>query len=241
MFFDILCVGQIKTNASNPIIQKTKLGWVVSGHLNVENYDTRISCNIAISNDELYEQLQAFWKIEEVITKNHYTLEELECEEHYAKTFRRDDQGRFEVTLPVKDELNQLGESEKAAITRFSSIEKRFIRDSEYKRAHSKAPNNDFYNPDQDLQKSRVPPITLRDRTKWVGLRKIMKDNDITPIESHTVVDVHNPPSNELADDFLEIIIAESDTPTIAAGDFNAKHTTWSNVSNRNGSKLKRH
>ncbi|KAG5897273.1 hypothetical protein JTB14_011439 [Gonioctena quinquepunctata] len=136
VFFDILCVGQIKTNASNPIIQKTKLGWVVSGHLNVENYDTRISCNIAISNNELYEQLQAFWKIEEVKTKTHYTLEELECEEHYAKTFRRDDQGRFEVTLPVKDELNQLGESEKAAITRFSSIEKRFIRDSEYKRAY---------------------------------------------------------------------------------------------------------
>ncbi|KAG5870393.1 hypothetical protein JTB14_020147 [Gonioctena quinquepunctata] len=130
VFFDILCVGQMKTNASNPIIQKTKLGWVVSGHLNVENYDMRISCNIAISNDELYEQLQAFWKIEEVITKNHYTLGELECEEYYTGTFRRDDQGRFEVTLPAKDALNQLGESEKAAITRFSSIEKRFIRDS---------------------------------------------------------------------------------------------------------------
>ncbi|KAG5897723.1 hypothetical protein JTB14_007561 [Gonioctena quinquepunctata] len=128
VFFDILCVGQIKTNASNPIIQKTKLGWVVSGHLNVENYDTRISCNISISNKELYEQLQAFWKIEEVKTKIHYTLEELECGEHYAKTFRRDDQGRFEVTLRVEDELNQLGESEKGAITRFSSIEKRFIR-----------------------------------------------------------------------------------------------------------------
>ncbi|KAG5875883.1 hypothetical protein JTB14_000232 [Gonioctena quinquepunctata] len=51
---------------------------------------------------------------------------------------------------------------------------------------------------------------------------------------------VYNPPSNDLANDSLEIIIAESDTPTIAACDFNAKHTTWSNVSNRNGSKLKR-
>ncbi|KAG5879941.1 hypothetical protein JTB14_019305 [Gonioctena quinquepunctata] len=143
VFFDILCVGQIKTNASNPIIQKTKQGWVVSGHLNVENYDTRISCNIAISNNELYEQLQAFWKIEDVKTKTHYTLEELECEEHYAKTFRRDDQGRFEVTLPVKDELNPLGESEKGAITRFFSIEKRFIRDSEYERAKLLAAGTD--------------------------------------------------------------------------------------------------
>ncbi|KAG5871515.1 hypothetical protein JTB14_035817 [Gonioctena quinquepunctata] len=52
---------------------------------------------------------------------------------------------------------------------------------------------------------------------------------------------VYNPPSNELANDFLEMIFAESDTPTFAAGDFNAKHTTWGNVSDRNGSKLKRH
>ncbi|KAG5861287.1 hypothetical protein JTB14_030054, partial [Gonioctena quinquepunctata] len=100
-----------KCEQSDHSENQTRLGSLRT--FNVENYDTRISCNIAISNDELYEQLQAFWKIEEVITKNHYTLEELECEEHYAKTFRRDDQGRFEVTLPVKDELNQLGESEK--------------------------------------------------------------------------------------------------------------------------------
>ncbi|KAG5863696.1 hypothetical protein JTB14_030758 [Gonioctena quinquepunctata] len=135
--FDGMC--RIKSGSDDSNFnrnKKTKLGWVVSGHLNVENYDTQISCNIAISNDELYEQLQAFWKIEEVITKNHYTLEELECEEHYTKTFRRDDQGRSEVTLPAKDELNQLGESEKAAINRFSSIGKRFIRDSEYKKAY---------------------------------------------------------------------------------------------------------
>ncbi|KAG5862499.1 hypothetical protein JTB14_036198 [Gonioctena quinquepunctata] len=52
---------------------------------------------------------------------------------------------------------------------------------------------------------------------------------------------VYNPPNNELANDFLGMIIAESVTPTIVAGDFNAKQISWSNTSNRNGFRLKRH
>ncbi|KAG5880282.1 hypothetical protein JTB14_020028 [Gonioctena quinquepunctata] len=55
------------------------------------------------------------------------------------------------------------------------------------------------------------------------------------------LISIYNPPNNELAIDFLEMIIIETDLPTIVAGDFNAKHTTWSNVSNRNGNKLRRH
>ncbi|KAG5861953.1 hypothetical protein JTB14_025103 [Gonioctena quinquepunctata] len=117
-----------------------------------------------MSNNELYEQLQAFWKIEEVKRKTHYTLEELECEEHYAKTFRRDDQGRFEVTLPVKDELNQWGESKKGAITRLSSIEKRFIRDLEYQRAewNAEIPESVRTNPLVLLREENLPPMQWR-------------------------------------------------------------------------------
>ncbi|KAG5862321.1 hypothetical protein JTB14_032924 [Gonioctena quinquepunctata] len=37
------------------------------------------------------------------------------------------------------------------------------------------------------------------------------------------------------------MIITENDSSTIAADDLNAKHTTWSNISNRNGNKLRRH
>ncbi|KAG5862494.1 hypothetical protein JTB14_036193 [Gonioctena quinquepunctata] len=47
------------------------------------------------------------------------------------------------------------------------------------------------------------------------------------------LISIYNPPNNELAIDFLEMIIIESNLPTIVAGDFNAKHTTWSNVSNQ--------
>ncbi|KAG5863736.1 hypothetical protein JTB14_020351 [Gonioctena quinquepunctata] len=37
------------------------------------------------------------------------------------------------------------------------------------------------------------------------------------------------------------MIFSENDLSTIVAGEFNAKHTTWSIVSNRNGNKLRRH
>ncbi|KAG5861334.1 hypothetical protein JTB14_025210 [Gonioctena quinquepunctata] len=55
------------------------------------------------------------------------------------------------------------------------------------------------------------------------------------------LISVYNPPNNELANDFLEMIITETNLPTIVAGDFNAKHIAWSNFSNRNGNKLRRH
>ncbi|KAG5860748.1 hypothetical protein JTB14_023259 [Gonioctena quinquepunctata] len=36
---------------------------------------------------------------------------------------------------------------------------------------------------------ARVLPITLRDKSKWIALTKLMKDNDIYPIKSHNIVD----------------------------------------------------
>ncbi|GJQ66082.1 hypothetical protein Trydic_g4164 [Trypoxylus dichotomus] len=49
------------------------------------------------------------------------------------ETFRRDNEGRFELSLPLKDNVATLGDSLGTAISRFELLEKRFERDPNFK------------------------------------------------------------------------------------------------------------
>ncbi|XP_049309563.1 uncharacterized protein LOC125777819 [Bactrocera dorsalis] len=72
LFFDLLCVGQIRLAENLPLLQKTKLGWVVSG---ATTYNiSKLSCLAAIdtalandTDDDLYNLVQRFWEIENCI------------------------------------------------------------------------------------------------------------------------------------------------------------------------------
>ncbi|KAK9730982.1 hypothetical protein QE152_g14060 [Popillia japonica] len=95
-----------------------------------------------------------FWKIEELpdseyyskeelSCENHfdseyYSKEELSCENHFETTFKREQDGRFTVSLPLKENHANLGESLGIAEKRLISMEKKFVRDSslqgEYRR-----------------------------------------------------------------------------------------------------------
>lgn len=62
LFWDILCVGQIKASPKHPILQKTRLGWVLAGRLGgSSNSAQRIQAFHAnVSNAQLHEQLGRF-------------------------------------------------------------------------------------------------------------------------------------------------------------------------------------
>ncbi|KAG5875264.1 hypothetical protein JTB14_033472 [Gonioctena quinquepunctata] len=49
--------------------------------------------------------------------------------------------------------------------------------------------SNNQNNSDSNKKPARVPPITLRDKSKWLTLRKLINDNDIKVIKSHNIVD----------------------------------------------------
>lgn len=126
VFFEVLCDGQIKFGRNSPVIQRTKLGWIVSGSINLQNTQHSILCNLAISNNDLHNQVKQFWTLEEINTeKVHCSKEENECEQHFLQTFKRDKNNRFEVSLPLKDNFVDLGNSEDIAIKRFNLLEKR--------------------------------------------------------------------------------------------------------------------
>ena len=72
LFYKLLCVGQITLNSSNVMLQKTCLGWIVTGsaqiHINHVAQQPKTHMYLVTSTIEtLTDQLmRKFWDIEEV-------------------------------------------------------------------------------------------------------------------------------------------------------------------------------
>ncbi|XP_067216952.1 uncharacterized protein [Linepithema humile] len=131
VFWDILCVGQIKATIEHPVLQKTLLGWILGGttaQLQFRN-ENRTLCHL-ITNQELDESLTKFWEREECNERPRLTREENSCEEYFVKTTHRTADGQFVVRLPFRmDKIEQLGDSRATALKRFHAMERKLQRD----------------------------------------------------------------------------------------------------------------
>ncbi|XP_072398120.1 uncharacterized protein [Diabrotica undecimpunctata] len=129
IFWDLLCVGQVKLGPEKPILQKTRLGWIISGPLINTRVNSQQSTICGLSHNIETDGLSRFWEIEECSGTKHQSTEELLCEEHFKSTFRRNLDGRFIVSIPFKLQVDSLGESRSIAQRRFYSLEKRLLND----------------------------------------------------------------------------------------------------------------
>ena len=133
VFWSLLSVGQITLGNGLPMLQKTHLGWVISGSLNIINLNSS-SCNLNINNNlKLEQQLERFWNIEECLPASKFSKEELDCENHFVQTSTREFDGRFVVSLPIKDNISELGDSEQIALKQFYNLENRLNKKPELK------------------------------------------------------------------------------------------------------------
>ncbi|XP_011705550.1 PREDICTED: uncharacterized protein LOC105460749, partial [Wasmannia auropunctata] len=139
VFWDLLCVGQIKLGRGLPILQKTKLGWIVAGGSPIigsqSNGKSTALCTI-IRDTELLQQIERFWTVEEgpsQIIKAKLTREESLCEEEFRDTHYRMADGKFVVRLPCREEPDCLGDSREFALKRLHSILRRLDRDPKLK------------------------------------------------------------------------------------------------------------
>ncbi|XP_039307953.1 uncharacterized protein LOC105202487 [Solenopsis invicta] len=121
-FWEILCVGQIKLS-NNLIMQKTRLGWIIGGPMSAPAQKV-VKCNI-LKNINLEQQLTKFWELEEAPITKAWSQEEKDCESYFVKTTRRDNDGRFIVSMPLKESPKVLGESRHQAKRRLINLEKR--------------------------------------------------------------------------------------------------------------------
>lgn len=139
-----MCVGQIEQVNRRPLLQKTHLGWIVSFGLGKIPLTAGIAervqrSHIAITKQDLHRQLTEFWRLEEYGSRQPLTKEEQIREEHFLRNVNRNSQGRFIVSLPIKeDKITQLGESRLLAMRRFHSLERKFHRQPDLRAEYSR-------------------------------------------------------------------------------------------------------
>lgn len=135
LFFAILRQAQLKLADNLPTLYDTKFGWVVAGAQG--EMDSEEAIVMCLSSEErLDQQIQRFFDQEEVPETTVSTNEERAVEEHFRQTFRREEDGRFVVQLPFRDNIKLLGDSRQLAMKRFFLLEKRLSKNPEMKRQY---------------------------------------------------------------------------------------------------------
>ncbi|XP_050305066.1 uncharacterized protein LOC126742465 [Anthonomus grandis grandis] len=108
IFYDLLRNGRIKMAENMPTFQKTCFGWIISGSVpSIENpndinlgirnkqiSNCQIMCHFSI-NERIDDQIEKFWKIEELQVAPMLKKEEIECEEFFRATCKHSSDGRF--------------------------------------------------------------------------------------------------------------------------------------------------
>ncbi|XP_033221186.1 uncharacterized protein LOC117175587 [Belonocnema kinseyi] len=137
IFWSLICVGQIKLNNAGLLLQKTRLGWILAGPM-PGLQSKLVTCNL-INKINIDNQLTKFWELEECsLNKRVLSCEENACEEFFTKTVRRDGEGWFIVSIPVKDDPRKLGDSREQGQHRLFNLEKRFTKQLEIHKEYSK-------------------------------------------------------------------------------------------------------
>lgn len=137
LFWDLLCLGRHSLGPRHPSLQKTQLGWIVVGNLELSPSlaETRTICHL-VTNEDLHDQLVKFWEIEHDIAEHtktpHY------CEEHFNSTVTRDTDGRYIVAIPFKENLEKLGNSMHHAEKRLITLERKLARQPDIREEYTK-------------------------------------------------------------------------------------------------------
>ncbi|XP_070067158.1 uncharacterized protein [Drosophila virilis] len=117
LFFDLLCVGQIKLAAGLPILQKNRFGWVATGGAAHAGNSSLVARRLGMNPDLLLESCTE--------PESSPNREERDCEAHFQANFKRLPIGEYSVRLPLRLSLDQLGDSYQQALRRFLNLERK--------------------------------------------------------------------------------------------------------------------
>ncbi|XP_053698870.1 uncharacterized protein LOC128745823 [Sabethes cyaneus] len=137
LFYTLLASQKLTLTDGYPILQKTVLGYVVSGKGSSQAMDT-VVCHVATDQD-LNVQLERMWEVDDFDVGRALTQDEQYVEDHFKRTVSRDETARYIVRLPLRESrVPLLGDSYKAAVNRFSIMERRFAKDNELREEYTR-------------------------------------------------------------------------------------------------------
>ncbi|KAG5865928.1 hypothetical protein JTB14_025535 [Gonioctena quinquepunctata] len=117
-----------------PLLYVTSLGWVVSGQLGIGEA-TNVCCHLNV-NQELLNAISKFWEVEELPESEKLSEIEQFCETNFTNTTTRDAKGRFVVTMPLKQNPTNIGDSRSQAEKRFYTLERKFRKDHQFQKRY---------------------------------------------------------------------------------------------------------
>lgn len=132
----------ILTNKTGLTFQPSTLGWLAFGG-DVQSRDNAVMALTLKEETEphLDVLLRRFWETEEVPTIRTRTLEQEDCERVFLQSHQRLPSGRYQVDIPLIENLSQLGSSRAVALHRYHQLERRLNRDPELKQNYTAAMN----------------------------------------------------------------------------------------------------
>ncbi|XP_075211192.1 uncharacterized protein LOC142318507 [Lycorma delicatula] len=139
LYLHLMKKGQIKKTENFPVIQETTLGWIVAGKLpsTDENENPPKITSLFINSElNIQNQLKQFWELEEIKTTPR-TKEESMCEQHFLENLKRNQDGRFIVRLPRRQNHTTLGDSFDNAHCRFLLLERKLNKVTNLKEDYS--------------------------------------------------------------------------------------------------------
>ncbi|GFX00230.1 DUF1758 domain-containing protein [Trichonephila clavipes] len=111
--------------AGTPTAIPTKLGYILSGKIYAPLKES-------IVNSSLNDQLSELWKLEEVPKTNAKIQISDPCEERFSKSVKRNNEGRYIVNLPFK-ENNTLSERKAKSVQLLYALENKFHKNKQFK------------------------------------------------------------------------------------------------------------
>ncbi|XP_064214926.1 uncharacterized protein LOC135267110 [Tribolium castaneum] len=136
LFYELLSIGQIRI-PEGPMLQKTVLGWVLSGKSDTVKQRRQTKSFLIYSDAE--RDINKFWEIEEIKGRKPWSQEETLCEKHFVENTERDKKsGKFIVKLPFNEKITSLFDTGKVAEKRFVSLEKRLEKDLKLREKYQK-------------------------------------------------------------------------------------------------------
>ncbi|XP_055623563.1 uncharacterized protein LOC129766989 [Toxorhynchites rutilus septentrionalis] len=113
-----------------PTLRQTVFGWVAGGQVSQRGSYPVLQA-LPVTNEQLDEQLSKFWHLENYSSEQVWSSEELAAEDHFVSTHRRDNHGRYIVSLPFRNPDVELGDSSHIAHRRFLRLEARLVKDQQ--------------------------------------------------------------------------------------------------------------
>ncbi|XP_075157736.1 uncharacterized protein LOC142231004 [Haematobia irritans] len=160
----ILLEGCRQITSASLLAQNSIFGWLVTGPIpvaQVRSFSTTISVR---DEDDIEKTLLRFWELEETPRGKSLSPSDRFCEENFVRTTRRDSDGRYIVTLPLKADFSAggyLGESRANVLRQYLRNETSLLRKPDIKVVYDNVVREYLELDHMRPVSSTVPPGTL--------------------------------------------------------------------------------